>query len=675
MLLNPFEVTKAVDFSDDEILDKFVDFPKLTFNAIVNPASPMPQFLVSGKGGGRTHLMRYYSYPIQKRRATRQGSKLLDSINSDGYLGVYMRCSGLNGLRFTGKGIDDEAWQTVFAAYMDIWITENLLNVLCDMQHNGAGWSIEQISNFCAAMNVLLPPATDPDEVRSTTLDFVIESVRGARRDMDRAVNDAAFTRELHVEVYGSPGDLVFGAAASASRHLHGLGSVRFTYLVDEFENLSEAQQMYLNTLIREKQLPCSFMIGSRTPGVRTHKTLSAGEENRKGSEYELIELDNRYREDAGSYGEFCARLALNRLNRLDRSGGIDYVASEAELRAVLGGASGDVDHVQALVSLLAKKSAPHERPHLKRLWDVVYEQSDNESLASQIVTAVAVEENPVIERLRIHRFYQSLRSTSGQPTLEGAREAAAFLPSVGRLSRESKNYVGLWRVDMTAHVYNSIQERMPQQGLDKLIETSGFLPRNFLIILKSIARYVDFAGGEPFVKGSTVDAKAQLAGVADASSWFVSDALPSGPLGNACDIAIRRLGNLLQRARYSDKPNEVGYAAFSIGSGALTEDAQRVLDACVSHELLVEIPNGRSARNYGPRLRKYQLHPMVAPSYSLPTSRRGEMRLVPAAASAVFDAEVPESEYLVVLNAQLATMKAPFSRKRSSKEEPLFDA
>ena len=133
MYRNPFEVTKAVDFSDDEIEHTFVEYPGGGFHAIANPASAMPQFLVSGKGGGRTHLMRYYSYPLQRDRAAARDRSVLDEIKRDGYIGVYFRCSGLNGSRFEGKGYGDEAWLTLFSYYMDLWLVEQLLNALCDL--------------------------------------------------------------------------------------------------------------------------------------------------------------------------------------------------------------------------------------------------------------------------------------------------------------------------------------------------------------------------------------------------------------------------------------------------------------------------------------------------------------------------------------------------------------
>ena len=68
MKANPFNITKAVDFSDNDIRDYWVDFFPEALSAILKPLSPIPMYILGGKGSGKTHLMRYYSYKLQKLR-------------------------------------------------------------------------------------------------------------------------------------------------------------------------------------------------------------------------------------------------------------------------------------------------------------------------------------------------------------------------------------------------------------------------------------------------------------------------------------------------------------------------------------------------------------------------------------------------------------------------------
>ncbi len=161
-----------------------------------------------------------------------------------------------------------------------------------------------------------LVEADDAGEA-SQDLDHLVNRVIELRRGVDHAVNNAGITGKLEVEVLTNPGELVFAAARSSVRNLSGLGGISITFLIDEYENLSIDQQRYLNTLLREKVLPTTFLIGSRSWGVKTHETLSAREENRRGSEYDWIELGETYRSTA-RHTEASAELAVRELKYLN---------------------------------------------------------------------------------------------------------------------------------------------------------------------------------------------------------------------------------------------------------------------------------------------------------------------------------------------------------------------
>jgi hypothetical protein len=93
LLDNPFSLTKANDYSDAQINDYWVDIPDGNgFLGVLKPASPMPTLILGGKGSGKTHLMRYCSFEIQKLR---HSDALLQSIKQEGYIGIYTRCEGV----------------------------------------------------------------------------------------------------------------------------------------------------------------------------------------------------------------------------------------------------------------------------------------------------------------------------------------------------------------------------------------------------------------------------------------------------------------------------------------------------------------------------------------------------------------------------------------------------
>jgi hypothetical protein len=661
---NPFEITKAVDFTDSEIERTFVQFADTDPYAIADPRSAMPQFLVGGKGGGRTHLMRHLSYSHQMEA----GTDILPRVREEGYLGVYLRCSGLNGSRFQGKGQSTDAWNSAFAFYMDIWLCEELVVILSSISAKGEHWSIDEETAFYLAVASKLGFSfEDPLNIGLSPLKKLHEQLSSLRRNMDAAINNAALSGSLQLTVLSNPGEIVFSASAAATQ-LKGLSNAKITFLVDEFENLTEDQQRYFNTLLREKVLPTCFLIGGREWGVKTHNTMSANEKNIKGSEYEWIVLEDRYRRDKELYRQFCEGLVANRL----RAAGHGWVQNN-ELPKLFDGFDDDRFESQTLLSLFKDQGAL-ERPHMVRLMNSVGSATGDSNLAREIAAALSVPMNPLLEKLAILRFYQAWSDNRGI-SLANAQAAAAYVTplAIGNADKSLTNFYNLRKSDLIAQLYWENGKRLPYIGFDLFMDMSGFLPRSMLMILKYVTYWSNFLGEEPFEQGKTISTDAQNAGVRDAAKWFLADAKPLGQLGEDCDRAIRKIGFFLSSLRRADKPSEVNVSTFSTNMHGVSKETREVLEACVSHRLLVEIGGGRAARNQGPVHRKFQVHPMLAPLYGLSSGRRGEISLKADETAAIFSPAAEESEYTRCVEARTTRLQAPFGAI-AVRAETLFD-
>ena len=60
---NPFNVTKASEYSDEQINKYWVSMGD---DNILDTSDYTPKYILGGKGCGKTHMLRYYSYPLQK---------------------------------------------------------------------------------------------------------------------------------------------------------------------------------------------------------------------------------------------------------------------------------------------------------------------------------------------------------------------------------------------------------------------------------------------------------------------------------------------------------------------------------------------------------------------------------------------------------------------------------
>lgn len=656
---SPFDVTKAVDLADPEIERTFIAFRGQN-RSIVDPASPMPQFLTGMKGGGRTHLMRHYSYPLQKTRAD---DRPLDQVKSDGYLGVYFRCSGLNGSRFFGKGQSPDTWRVIFAYYMDLWIAELLIATLQDL--NGRiEWSPEDEARVAQVAALSLKTPCPRFDTEQRPFDWVLALLSRLRSDVDRAVNNAAHTRELRADVRANAGELIFRTCRAASG-LPGMENVQITFLADEYENLTVEQQIYFNTLIREKEAPATFLVGGRYWGIRTHQTMSAGEENKKGSEFEISTIEKVYARSPKAYEQFCRELVSVRLREygLSSEGAADWISR-------LSFAEDDRFLNKRLKGVLSRFT-PEERPHLVRLKANITKVRNSE-VAQDVASVLSFPDNPLLEKLAILRFYQAW-AAGRQPSTEAARAARLWVVPLadGRESADLANFFKQRKSDAVAQIYREANRNSVNAGFRQLVDMSGYLPRSLLMILKYVTHWASFNGEHVFNGAEPLSESALSEGMRDAAQWYFEDAKPLGAKGVECHIAVTRLGRYLQSIRYSDKPSEINVTTFSTNLDSISEEGLSVLKRCTDHGLLVQVP-GRTSRNHGSTHSKFQLHPMLTPLWGLSSGRRGDATLSLDAVEAIFNPGVGELPFRRVHEAVQLELNAPFSVATDSRT-PLF--
>lgn len=656
---SPFDVTKAVDLNDPQIERTYVSFGGRD-RSIVDPASPMPQFLTGLKGGGRTHLLRHYSYPLQKVRS----DDPLQQLQNDGYIGIYFRCGGLNGSRFNSKGQSRDSWASTFAFYMDIWLAELLVATLLDLNRLGI-WKSAETMNVYRSVAFALQTSVPADVEVEDPLAEILSYLTQIRRELDWAVNNAAHTRSLDVAIRSNPGELIFAAARSASA-LPGFENIKVTFLADEYENLTVDQQVYFNTLIREKEAPVTFLVGGRSWGIRTQMTLSAGEINKKGSEFELYPIEAAYSSSPTVYQVFCRDLIMRRL--------IAFDLDEIEASSWISRLSFELDdrlYSKRLGALLARYK-PLDRPYMRALREKV-EEVANGAVASGIQEVLSMPDYPLVEKLAVLRFYQlwSGGRNVELATAVTAREYVAPLIN-GDESADLSNFFAQRKSDAIAQMYAQVGRQTAYAGFAELVSLSGFLPRNLLMILKYVCHWAEFHGENVFRGSMQLSERAMSEGVLDASGWYLSDAKPLGKAGEECEIAIRRLGRYLQSIRYADKPSEIDVATFSASFSHVSSAALATVEMCLSHGLIVEVRGGRSARNHGARHRKFQLHPMLTPLWGLRPGRRGDATFDRNVVEAIFNPEVPELAFQRVRESLEVSLNAPF-KIRADEKDVLF--
>ena len=658
---NPFAVTKATDLSDSEIYDTWVDWPAPGgFVERVNIKSPMARVITGGKGAGRTHLMRHYSAPVQVIRGGETG---IEQIRRDGVLGIYAPCSGLNSSRFRNRGQTPEKWQGVFGHYVDVWLAQVAL------------------AAFEAATKSL-PPSTQEEravarDVRALFHDTSLspgasladlrDDLHHMQRQIDLAVSLAAVRpgSSLDLPVQPAPGSLVFGVPAALRHHYKELANVTYLYLIDEFENFDDEHQRYINSLVRERTLGVSFMIGVRTFGFQTPHTLRTGEANRRGAEIDQITLDRGYTRDRQNriYKDFCREVVARRLATSSLTTGIAVESLKDHLSIFFETTTAMQDE-QPIIDRGSKR----ERPYLQRLADDLSTTPLNPRApllgprnVSFIVDATRVPSRPLLEKANVLLIYRAWKR--GRSLIDEAQriietrspiDASGVVPPNEDQKRILSHYSRDLRVQLRGHETYT--------GIDTFIDMSGSSPRNLLVILKNVYRWALFNGERPFA-GGKISVEAQQAGVHEAADWFFDDAKPLGDDGESVHDAIHRLGELLRRLRFADKLAECSLTSFSADLTACSPRTREVVDLASRWALLVRVEGGQKERNTGLVEAKFQVNRMLSPRWELPIARRGALRLRVDEMNAIFD-PAEASAFGDVVRQRLDRMRPPFGRR-----------
>jgi hypothetical protein len=665
-LENPFGVTKATEFSDEEIYQYWVDFTdkKQSIFGILNPSEMMPKFILGSKGCGKTHLLRYHSYPIQKLKH----KSVADILLHDKYIGIYTIFGGINSTRFTGKGIELEQWEKIFEYYLEIYLASKLLTILRDM-FVSLELSEYKFKPVLTKLNKNLLKGGDDFELDS--FDSLITYLSKLRIEIDFIVNNAALTRDVNIttiQIKFSPGDLLFGVPELISKEINEFKNIKFIYILDELEKFNDYQKRYINTLVWDKKYPCTFWIGARYYGYTTNKTKTT-EELRQGSEFELIKLDELTRKNEEQYYSFAENVCYKRVTKHLVESRIN-LESENISRALNEFFA--VYDETILIKIISAKYRNKEFPHLEHLSKKLYEgleqgfakgiKKSEEILV--ILKKLMFNENPIWEKCKVFYFYQLW--SNNVDLKEAADEVNdEFSQFIKKKKSKFDNIIEKYKKDLTAQFLNETGfKTIHFSGISDIIDISWGNPRSFLVILKKIYQWAIFNGEKPFIEGK-ISVESQNSGILDASKWFYDDAEVIGSDGKNLYTCISLLGIYFRGIRYSDKPSEISPCAFYIKSDNISDQANHFFKLAVDHSFIIKLEQGRKDKNSDRIDNLYQLNRMLAPLYQLPITRRGTINFSYTLSETIFNPEMHQG-FNTLYNEAISNMTAPSFGKKN---------
>lgn len=667
---NPFDLTKASDYSDQQVHDYWVDVEGTNgLIQFLNPTSQMPMFLLGSKGSGKTHLMRHCSAAVQ---TLRHGS-LQTAVAKEGYLGIYTIADGLNATRFSGKGQGEDAWAAIFAYSFELWLVGIFLTsvapALDPADKESTEWNAKFVEQVCRLMQV--PP---PKEVQS--IDALVEYFRIERQNVDRAINNSAITRRLEgITVSFNAGELAFGIPRIVAQLCTKLASTTFVYLIDEVENFSLQQQKFLNSLVRYRKGNVGIKIGARLYGIKTTDTLGSGEPIKRDSEYEEVRLDSMFRENIQKYEQLARQLVVKRI----AATGIATIEADDLPRFFCAPDPANFYHKEVSTVVEQRDRVGKPRPHLSRLGGALAPLM-TEAQANEITKMLSVPASALLEKLNVFAFYKMAKRSPDLAALAAQiqEEASFILLAQKRVSEPNSihSLYGHFSSDLLAQLLRDYGRKPIYAGFDTLITLSQGVPRNLISLLKHIYRRSVFADEYPFSR-DPISIDAQVQGIHDAAEWFWADAQPDSH-GALVRSGVENVATLFRAIRYSDSPSECDVCCFRVDMEQLTSNSQFALQTAENWSFLVRSPLGSAAKNHQRVMTKYQINPMLVARWGISEDRRGSVDLIPELAETLLSGSKEEANAAIA--DRTASMNIPkilptkLAESSPDKQPGLFD-
>jgi hypothetical protein len=254
--------------------------------------------LKGGRGTGKTTLLRCLSY--QGQSALR-----IDGPGDWPFFGFFWRINTNRVAAFAGPELSDQRWTKLFGHYVNLELTELLLEFVGWLNAHGAQCELgaAAFDELSASLNI---------EASHSLEELRRRLNRGRIQFQARLNNIADSDSNLGLSLLGAPVDLL---VAHLHRHALFTGKKLF-FLIDEYENLLDYQQEVFNTLIKHSSAAYSFKIGVREMGFRRHATINPHEQLSSPADYDVIGIAE---ELAPRFDAFAERLVASRLEQVTR--------------------------------------------------------------------------------------------------------------------------------------------------------------------------------------------------------------------------------------------------------------------------------------------------------------------------------------------------------------------
>lgn len=533
-----------------------------------------PTFLVGGRGTGKTTTLRSLAFRGQH--------KLSNSTDPDDWesIGGYWKAEPTVVSVFRGKGVEAHTWIQVFAHYLNLRLSSLVVEYAEWLAANGQSVSIDSHAMALFARSCGLPSSTTLLDLRSS-IEMAIADIEFR---MNGKVSELA---AMSASILGKPLEYLFRALDGLRVNL----TKPFVFALDEYENLSADQQKLLNTLVKQVgNSPFTFKIGVRNKVAIERATLIDHQPLQDPADFATIDIVTRLKESG--FSDFAEQVVSQRL----KSEKLAHLPLDELLPSL---------HPSSEADLLGAESLRQRLIEDLELQGASSEELAFASSCSPVEAALLLRwaESHAESTLEVVRF--ALGSPTQWATRLGNYGHAVLFTIRHRSVGDRKYYTG-WRTywqladGNVRYLLRLVQESLRRHVEDGAALSSPVSPVNQTRAAKRV--------GEITVR--------------DLQGWSMH-----GAALTRLTIGLGGVFGALARSNALTTPEVVQFRVRYAGAAVSESSVDALLSEAVGQGVLVDFVGNKEAADRGaPPELDYQLHPVLAPTFSY--SHRSKRRM-----------------------------------------------
>ncbi len=610
---NPFEITKAEQLNEDNIVNFWANTKDYYKELLV---SSKPMYILGAKGSGKTHLLRNFSYHSQKIRAV--GNDIINSLKNDEFFSIYISLNDYSLSRFNRvKQLEVDLWNEYFFYYLNLIMIEEFLYTIKNIIHD------TNIDESVIYFNDIIEKYLFIDGIDINSCEEFHSLFRKIHKDFDKSISKLNMGMidklDESLLLFDTRNNVFYDITYEIIKNIKLLEDIKVVYFIDEFENINEQQQKYINTILRHPKFvdKISLKISGRLYSIKTEETFDANEKLLDGAE-----IDKKFI----GYNSSTAN------NQSEQSSEIFFIelfnkrVNSRYTKDMLKILFDNNNTNESIDFLLNQKSS--DRKYFNKLSKELLKLGFGEILINKVIENLIVENNPLYEKINILYFYRKFRKNN-------PIEISNFIKlECKNLTSYYKELISHYKSDLIYQILISYNKTIYYSGFDSIVKLSENNPRAFLQIQKNIFKNSSFSGINMILDGS-ISKDIQNISIREASSWFWENAIID--VDNKTINAIFRLCNFFREYRNYDKISEKTLISFAYNPDEIGNLLNKYINKAINHSLLIKL-NGRKSKDGKVILSQVKINPMLAPKWNLSFKVGNSIPLSKNTITALFD-------------------------------------